>query len=160
MCIFGWKLKLKKESINNSAVEHSSLGTFILNTNEKKLRLKSGGHGEENLQALKNLGYDYNIVAKYPNGVRLGNIPSHRNKQKRTGDWQVWFPKTWTRDTIKKAGEKTINSIPLKFPDGKNMFGTYDKVKVVVKRKNGKVATVFPYYKQKGVKQWIGKKEV
>ena len=147
-------MKHNKEKIKNSAIEHSSRGTFTAGDKYHKPKLWSGGHGEENLRALKEYGWSYNIVAKYPNGVRLGNIPSHKKPQKRKGDWQVWFPKSWTRNTIRKAGEKTINSIPYKLPDGFNMFGTYKKVKVCVKRTGGKVATIFPYYKQSGSKKY------
>ena len=97
---------------------------------------------------LKKRGIEYNITKQYPNGVRVGNVSNHKDKQKRDFDKQTWFPKNWTRKTIKKAGEKTINSIPYKLPDGMNTFGTYKKVKVVVKRTNGRVHTIFPYYKQ------------
>ena len=147
-------MKQKKEKINNSAIEHSSRGTFTSGDKNHKPRLLSGGHGEENLQSLKKYGRDYNIVAKYPNGVRLGNIPSHKERQKRSGVWQVWFPKNWTRKTIRKAGEKTINSIPYKLPDGYHMYGTYRKVKVGVIRTKGKVATIYPYHKQSGAKKY------
>lgn len=146
-------MKHKKEKISNSAIEHSSRGTFTTGGKYYNPRLKSGGHGEENLRALKKYGWEYNIVAKYPNGVRLGNIPSHKDKQKRNGGWQVWFPKSWTRNIIKKAGEKTINSIPYKLPDGFHMYGTYKKVKVGVIRTKGKVATIYPYYIQSGSKK-------
>ena len=146
-------MSVKKEKIGNNALEHSSRGTFTKGDNKNKPRLKSGGHGEENIKALKKYGWNYNIVAKYPNGVRLGNIPSHKNKQKRTGDWQVWFPKSWTKNTIKKAGEKIVNSIPYKLPDGFCMYGTYKNVKVAVIRTDGKVSTIFPYYKQSGRKK-------
>ena len=30
-------------------------------------------------------GIEYNIVKEYPNGVRVGNIPTHKNKFKKTG---------------------------------------------------------------------------
>ena len=146
-------MKHRKERISNSAIEHSSRGTFTKGNNKHNPKLKSGGHGEENIQTLKKYGWSYNIVAQYPNGVRLGNIPSHKDKQKRNGDWQVWFPKSWTRNTIKQAGEKTINSIPYKLPDGFHMYGTYKKVKVGVIRTYGKVATIYPYYNQSGEKK-------
>ena len=111
-------MKHRIERISNTVIEHSSRGTFTAGDKKHKPRLLSGGHGEENLQALKKYVWDYNIVAKYPNGVRLGNIPSHKKPRNQNGTWQVWFPKSWTRKTIKKAGEKTINSIPYKLPDG------------------------------------------
>lgn len=146
-------MKNKREKISNSTIEHSSRGTFTAGGKNNKPKLLSGGHGEENIQTLKKYGWNYNIVAKYPNGVRLGNVPSHKDKRKRKGDWQVWFPKNWTRRTIKQAGEKTISSIPYKLPDGFHMYGMYKKVKVGVIRTGGKVATIFPYYKQSGSKK-------
>ncbi len=146
-------MKHKKEKISNSAIEHSSRGTFTVGNKNHKPRLLSGGHGEENLQTLKRYSWAYNIVAKYPNGVRLGNIPSHKKPRNQKGEWQVWFPKSWTRKTIKKAGEKTINSIPYKLPDGYHMYGTYNKVKVGVIRTKGKVASIYPYHKQSGRKK-------
>lgn len=143
-------MKHKKERISNRAIEHSSRGTFTVGNKNNKPRLFSGGHGEENLKTLKKYGLRYNIVAQYPNGVRLGNIPSHKKPRNQKGEWQVWFPKSWTRNIIKKAGEKTINSIPYKLPDGFHMYGTYKKVKVGVIRTKGKVATIYPYHKQRG----------
>ena len=148
----------KRERISQKALIHSSLGEFSQGDKNHPPRFLKGGHGEENIRELKKRGIQYHIVEQYPNGVRLGNVPSHKQAQKRLGGGQTWFPKSWTRNTIKKAGEKTINSIDYKLPDGMNMFGTYKKVKVVVKRTNGKPATIFPYYKQSGRKQkWIGK---
>lgn len=146
-------MKHKKEKIGKQAIIHSSLGEFTKGDKKAKPRLLSGGHGEENLLELDRLGIDYQIVAQYPNGVRLGNVPTHKQAKNRKGCGQTWFPKSWTRKTIKRAGEKTINSVPYKLPDGMNMFGTYKKVKVVVKRTHGKPATIFPYYKQSGGKR-------
>lgn len=147
-------MKHRRERISNTAIEHSSRGTFTAGDKNHKPKLWSGGHGEENLRALKEFGWNYNIIAKYPNGVRLGNIPSHKKPKNRKGDLQVWFPKSWTRKTIKKAGEKTINSIPYKLPDGYHMYGTYKKVKVGVIRTYGRVATIYPYYKQSGGRKY------
>lgn len=147
--------KYKHEVMSNKAVVHSSLGEFKKGDHKTPPHMKSGGHGEENIQRLKQLGIKYNIVEQYPNGVRLGNIPSHWKKTQRTGTGHTWFPKSWTRRTIKNAAEKVANSIKYKLPDGYKMFGTYRNVKVAVIRTKGKIATVFPYYKQTGgVKKW------
>ena len=143
----------KKEKIPQKAIIHSSLGEFSRGDKNHPSRLLSGGHGEESIRELKRRGIQHNVVEQYPNGVRLGNIPTHKQTYKRSGSTQTWFPKSWTRNTIKKAGEKTINSIPYKLPDGMNMFGTYKKVKIVVKRTNGLPATIFPYFKQSGGKR-------
>lgn len=148
----------KRERISNKTLIHASKGEFSQGDKNHLPRFLSGGHGQENIQELKKRKISYNIVERYPNGVRLGNVPTHKQKQKRTQTGQTWFPESWTRNTIKKAAEKTINSVPYKLPDGMNMFGTYKKVKVVVKRTNGEPATIFPYYKQSRRKQkWNGK---
>lgn len=55
-------------------------------------------------------GISYNIVHTYPNGVRVGNIPSHSVKAKRSGTGQSWFPESWTDSDIKVAGEAVLNS--------------------------------------------------
>lgn len=85
---------LKKITISDSAIKHSSLGDFTVDPRTGKLsKLKSGGHGEENIEFLKNNNIDFNISHEYNNGVRVGNVPGHKNKKKRSGDNQTWFPK-------------------------------------------------------------------
>ena len=74
--------KPKKEKIDKKAIAHSSLGDFTKGDRIHPPRLKSGGHGEENLRKLRQKGIDYNITKQYPNGVRVGNIPTHKDKQK------------------------------------------------------------------------------
>ena len=145
--------KKKKEKIPKKAIEHSSLGEFTQGDKKHQPRLRSGGHGEENIRELKKRGIEYNITKQYPNGVRVGNIPNHEKPKKRTGEGQSWFPKDWTKDTIKRAGEKTIREEKAKKQDGKTSVGTYKKVKVGVIRNKGKVATIFPLNKQTGGKR-------
>lgn len=48
-------------------------------------KMKGGGHGQANIDFLNANGIEYNIVMEYPNGVRVGNVPSHKVKAKRTG---------------------------------------------------------------------------
>lgn len=151
--------KPKREKISKKAIEHSSLGEFTQGDKKHPSRLKRGGHGEENIQKLKSLGIGYNIVKQYPNGVRVGNVFGHKDPQKRNANKQTWFPKWWTRNTIKAAGERTINSSRKKLKDGKTLFGMYKKVKVGVIRTKGKVATIFPHYNQtRRTGQWLRKK--
>lgn len=147
------KKEKKKEKISKKAIHHSSLGEFTQGDKKHPPRLRSGGHGEENIRELKKRGIEYNITKQYPNGVRVGNIPNHEKPKKRTGEGQSWFPKDWTRDTIKRAGEKTIREEKAKKQDGKTSVGTYKKVKVGVIRTKGKVATIFPLNKQSGGKR-------
>ena len=90
-------------------------------------------------------GIQYNIVHTYPNGVRVGNVPKHKEPLKTKGIGQSWFPKNWNREMIKKAGEYVAN---LKrnhnIGNGITAFGTYKGVRVGIKKTNGKISTVFP----------------
>ena len=145
--------KLKKEKISKKAIKHSSLGEFTKGDKKHPSRLSAGGHGEENIRELKRRGIDYNITKQYPNGVRVGNIPTHKDKQKRNSNKHTWFPQNWTRGTIKKAGEKTILTSTNDKPNKHNIYGTYKSVKVIVKKIDGKVHTIYPHYKQSGGKK-------
>ena len=65
--------------------------------------MKSGGHGQSNIELLKKYGIGYNIVKTFPNGVRIGSIDNHKEKFKKTGqgNGQAWFPKSWSAKEIK-----------------------------------------------------------
>ena len=98
-------------SISHFALVHSNEGNFTkpnYNKNER-LRLKSGGHGQKGMDLLDKHGIKYNIVKTYPNGVRIGNIPDHKQKAKQKGTGQAWFPKSWSEKDIKHAGEHVAN---------------------------------------------------
>ena len=151
--ILSFKRKKRKEKIGTKAIIHSSLGEFTTGNKTHPPRFDSGGHGEENIRELNRRGIKFNIVKTFPNGVRIGNVPTHKQPFKRKKNGQAWFPKNWTRKTIKNAGEKTINSRPYKLPDGRIMFGAHKKVKIGVIRNNGIVRTIFPCYKQSGGKK-------
>nr|WP_256332323.1 EndoU domain-containing protein [Paenibacillus sp. CF095] len=56
-------------------------------------RLINGGHGQDNINYLLKNKIAFNITKEYENGVRVGNIPNHKNKAKRSGEGQAWFPK-------------------------------------------------------------------
>jgi len=56
----------------------------------------NGGHGQSNIDYLIKNNIEFNIVDEYPNGVRVGNVPSHKNKFKQTGTGQAWFPSDWS----------------------------------------------------------------
>ena len=135
----------KKENISSSSIEHSSKGNYQPNG-----RIKGGGHGEECIKHLKENEIDFNILKTYNNGVRVGNIPSHKEPKKRSGLTQTWFPKSWKRDTIKKAGQVVARGN--KYPDGKVKSGHYSNVNVGIIRTNGKVSTIFPMSIQKNKK--------
>ncbi|WP_255387546.1 EndoU domain-containing protein [Listeria sp. ILCC792] len=95
-----------KNNVPDSTLKHVDLGDF--NTNN---RLINGGHGQSNMGYLKENNTDFNIAKEYLNSVRTGSIPSHKNKMKRIGNGQSWFPKEWNDSKIRDAGNH-INNLP------------------------------------------------
>lgn len=133
-------------SASDYAVIHSNEGTYVKSRGKNaRLRLKNGGHGETGLKELSKYGIKYNIVKTYSNGVRIGNIPDHKDKKKQSGTNQAWFPSTWKPQDIRRAGEHVAG---LKknhhVPNGKPIWGVYKGVRVGVIRTNGKISTIFP----------------
>lgn len=140
-------------SVSDFALVHSSEGTFTYTAiGHHVSKLKSGGHGQAGMDLLDRLGIKYNIVKTYANGVRVGNIPSHKDKRKRTGIGQAWFPRCWSNKDIRHAGEHVAGLRKnRRVPDGIPIFGTYKGVRVGVIRTHGKIATVFPDTDQSSV---------
>lgn len=130
-----------EEDIPEKTLEHSSKGEYT-----RGGRLKSGGHGQEALDYMDKNGIEYNITETYPNGVRVGNVPKHNQKKKRTGNNQSWFPQNWNRETIKRAGQRVAKG--KKLPDGNIKKGRHKNVDVGIIRTDGKVATIFPTSRQ------------
>ena len=133
-------------TVSDFALVHSIEGLFTKPMRRRdRLRLKSGGHGQEGMNLLDKYGIKYHVVKIYPNGVRVGNVPDHVNKLKRTGIGQSWFPESWTAKDVRQAGGYVAG---LKgnqnAPDGQSIYGTYKGVRVGVMLTNGKIATVFP----------------
>ena len=94
---------------------------------------------------LDKYGIEYNIVKNYPNGVRVGNIPDHRDGRKRTGIGQSWFPKNWTKKEIRHAGEHVASLKSNKhLKNGHIGFGNRKGVRVGIIKTKGEVATIFP----------------
>ena len=133
-------------SASDFAVVHSNEGTYGWTGDKKhKIRLASGGHGETGLKELQKYDIKYNIVHTYPNGVRVGNVPDHKQKLKRSGTGQAWFPADWTSKTIRHAGEHVAGlRRNRRVPSGITVWGVYKGVRVGVKRTNGKISTIFP----------------
>lgn len=138
-------------SVSDFALVHSSEGAFTRSqtrVNGKiviKLRLNNGGHSQKGMELLDKYGIKYNIVKTYPNGVRVGNIPDHMKKIKKSNIGQSWFPKFWTDKDIRHAGEHVAGLKTNRHaPDGKKLYGTYKGVRVVIIKTYGKIATVFP----------------
>lgn len=137
-------------SVSDFALVHSSEGTFTYTSEGHHVsKLKSGGHGQAGLDLLDRLGIQYHIVKTYKNGVRAGNIPSHKDANKRKDTGQLWFPKTWTNKDIRRAGEHVAGLKQNRHvPDGVTVYGVYKGVRVGIIRRHGKIATVFPAYNQ------------
>lgn len=99
-------------NIEEKIIEHSNIGEFTNPKNPKKSavgKFKSGGHGQENISLLQKYSIEYNIVKEYDNGVRIGNVPSHKMKSKQIGTGQSWFPKEWNHKDIKNSGKYVAN---------------------------------------------------
>ena len=134
-------------TVSDFAVVHSQEGRFVKPQKgyPVKLRLAAGGHGQSGMDLLDKYGIKYNIVKTYPNGVRVGNVPSHKNPNKREGIGQSWFPRNWTDKDIKRAGAHVAGLKGNRHvPDGVIVYGTYKGVRVGVMRTHGKISTVFP----------------
>ena len=138
-------------TVSDFAVVHSQEGRFVktqVTINGKvqfKPRLAAGGHGQAGMDLLDKYGIKYNIVKTYPNGVRVGNVPWHKDNRKHTGYGQSWFPKNWTDKDIKRAGSHVASLKGNRHvSDGVIVYGNYKGVRVGVIRTNGKISTVFP----------------
>ena len=145
-------------SVSDFALVHSSEGVFTRSQTREnrkmviKLRLSNGGHSQKGLELLDKYGIKYNIIKTYPNGVRIGNVPDHKERSKKIGVGQSWFPKSWTEKDIRHAGEHVAGLKSNRHvPDGETIYGNYKGVRVGVKRTHGKIATVFPDADQSSV---------
>lgn len=136
-----WKRSVGEEDISDRTLKHSSKGDYT-----KTNRLKGGGHGQEALDYMDKNGIEYNITETYSNGVRVGNVPNHVNRYKRSDIGQSWFPKDWDRKKIKKAGQSVAKG--KKYPNGETKCGRYKDIEIGIKRTNGKIATIFPLNRQ------------
>ncbi|WP_377885336.1 EndoU domain-containing protein [Bacillus sp. LR_5] len=43
------------------------------------------------------------------NGVRVGNVPGHKVKAKRSGSNQSWFPESWTESELQMRVQRLLN---------------------------------------------------
>lgn len=136
-------------SASDFAVVHANEGKYTRDARNGTIRLAVGGHGQDGMNLLKKYGISYEITKTYPNGVRIGNVPNHKEKIKRSGSHQSWFPKSWTPKEIKRAGEHVASLKANRHkPSGTTLEGTWKGVKVGVILTNGKIATIFPFSKQ------------
>lgn len=72
-------------SASQFAVVHSNEGAYTKPQKDNHIRLKSGGHGQTGLKELDKYGIEYHIVKTYPNGVRVGYVPRHKDTKKKKG---------------------------------------------------------------------------
>lgn len=138
--------------VHHNALIHSFDGRYSHDQKTGKIiNIKSGGHGQSAMDIMDRNGIKYNVVKTYPNGVRVGNIPSIKDKLKKTGTGMVWFPKSWSVKDMVRAGEHVSG---LKHnrgvADGVTIWGVYKGVRVGVKKTHGQIATIFPSYQQPG----------
>ncbi|MBO4435897.1 MAG: EndoU domain-containing protein [Fibrobacter sp.] len=133
-------------TMSQFSLVHASEGKFTKpQKSTELLKLAGGGHGQKGMDLLDKYGIPYNIVKVYSNGVRVGNIPSHKERAKRSGIGQSWFPASWSEKTIKRAGEHVAQLHRNRnVPDGKIMYGTFKGVRIGVIKTHGQIATVFP----------------
>ncbi|MBU4620988.1 EndoU domain-containing protein [Bacillus sp. GG161] len=147
---FHGKMGIKKTSglskIPENSIKHSNKGDFTTNPKTGDIsKMKGGGHGQHNIKFLQENNIEYNINKVYENGVRIGNVPGHKVKAKRTGSNQSWFPENWTESDIAAAGAKIVESPDFsKVENGVAIFGEYKGVRVGVIKTNGEVGTIFP----------------
>lgn len=132
------------------AIVHSNEGSFTRRTKDSpRIRLKGGGHGQDGMDLLDKYHIAYNIVKTYPNGVRIGNVHRHKNKLKRSGTGQTWFPASWTGSKIKAAAKYVAGLKKNKnAKDGQTITGVFHGVRVGVMMTNGQIGTIFPTVKQ------------
>ncbi len=140
-------------SVSDFTLVHSNEGKYTKpSRKDDRLRLVSGGHGQTGMNQLDKYGIKYNVVKTYSNGVRVGNIPDHKSRLKKSGIGQAWFPKSWTAKDIRRAGEHVAGlKGNRKVADGKPIYGVYKGVRVGVIKTNGKIGTVFPDSDQSSV---------
>lgn len=138
--------KVPKVEIPEQCLKHADVGDFTVNPSTRKVsKMKGGGHGQSNIDFLKENGFEVNIEKTYPNGVRTGNVPDHKVKAKRTGNNQSWFPENWTNKDIESAGQHVASQPNFaSAKEGEAIFGEFNGVRVGVIKTDGKPATIFP----------------
>lgn len=138
---------------------HSSEGAYTHPQKGNRIKLKSGGHGQTDMNELDKYGIRYKVEKTYPNGVRVGHVIDHKNPAKRKSMGQSWFPKDWTSKDIKHAGEHVANLKSNRHSkDGVAVFGMWKGVRVGVILTHGKIGTIFPDSNQPYTKKGRKKK--
>ena len=148
-------------TIDSSTISHSTVGDFSNLKNPRKPagqknggNMKGGGHSQANIDELNNRGIAYQIEKTYSNGVRIGGVENHKEKEKILGkSGHSWFPEDWDEDKIRIAGTYTANkpeiTIEKKTDSGEITgylhFSTYNGVTIgIFSDVNQNPKTVFP----------------
>lgn len=133
-------------TMSQFSLVHATEGKFTRPQRQTDpLKLVAGGHSQKGLELLDKYGIAYNIEKIYPNGVRAGNIPDHKDRRKRVGLNQTWFPASWNAKTIKRAAEHVAQLHRNRnASDGQIMYGTFKGVRIGVIKTHGQIATAFP----------------
>jgi hypothetical protein len=109
-------------------------------------RLAGGGHTDAALREMDRRGIAYNIVRTAANGVRFGNVPDHKDRFKRSGEHQTWFPQSWTEHDIRTAGIVVANKGSI--IDHSTKEAVYNGVNVRIKTIGEHIETIHPSYDQ------------
>lgn len=154
--------------ISDKVLSHSDIGEFTGYSNPEKGggKFLNGGHGQANIEKLERRNIKYNIVRIYKNGVRVGNVPKYLEKNKRTGIGQAWFPKDWTAEDIRKAGQYVFSHrdavVENRDKDNKvisyTFFSEYKGITIGVTTDidgniSGKNGTIFPDNRQRRIER-------
>lgn len=141
---------LKTKFISQKTQKHSAKGDFVYPKEyrpQKVLTMKSGGHGQENIVFLKKKKLSFSVDTEFANGVRLGHIDRHFQRRDKRKNGHAWFPSSWDRQDIKKAGQHVVSlKRNAKLIDGYKHTGRYRGVTVGVIARKGLVKTVFPFF--------------
>ncbi|AZJ32969.1 hypothetical protein D6200_10550 [Tenacibaculum mesophilum] len=143
--------------ITEDVLKHANHGEFSLPANPKRSmlpgKMRVGGHGQDNLVFLDEIGRKYRVEHTYENGVRIGGVEGHDKRIKklvegRNNTGQSWFPKDWNSAKIEEAYKYVVrNNLDAfkQLQDGPPpLFDVYDGVRVGVIKTKGKPATIFP----------------
>ncbi len=147
-----------------SCIKHSVYGDYSKLGNPKKPpslanggRPAGGGHTQAAIDDIISNGFTVNIEKTFGNGVRVGNIPEHTDKFRRTGEQMSWFPKEWDEDKVLIAGTYVANKPESIVPIGSNradksgdrLTAKYDGVTVCVTMDlNGDITSIYPANEQ------------
>lgn len=137
----------KNKIVTHKVLKHASKGEFCYKTKngKRQLFMKSGGHGQENIDFLNKKKIKNSQDTLFTNGVRFGSIEKHIKKINTKKDGHAWFPLWWTKNDISQAGKHVLGLDKNQNPQDNIVYkGRYKKVSVGVYCRKGKLKTIFP----------------